>query len=217
MKRIGKVWAEIIRFTEKQGFPIMVTLCVAIITATALWTGRNDASETAPPPAETGHVSAAQLMQQSLKDATTPTPAPTAAALTWQTPIEGASLLRGFDANRMVQGGVTGLWAIHDAVDLAATEGQTVRAMANGVVCGMGEDRLRGGWVRIEHADGYAAEYSGVKATQNITIGRQIAMGQPIGTLADGPLDEQDLGPHLHLRVTKDGLAVDPTVLLEPF
>lgn len=37
--------------------------------------------------------------------------------------------------------------------------------------------------------------------------------GKPLGFVGEGPLAERDLEPHLHLRVTRDGNAVDPTLL----
>ncbi len=216
MKRIRKVWCSVIRFTEKQGFPILATLCVAVITATALWTKSSEAPNPPQTPAATDHLSAAQLMQQSLKDAATPFPASTATPPLWLTPVKDAKCLQGFNAEQMVQSSVTGVWALHDSVDLATEKGEPVFAMADGVVCGAGEDPLRGGWVRIDHADGYTADYMGIIAAEGIKAEKHVKAGQLLGYVANGPLEEGNLGPHLHLRVTKDGQAVDPAALWNP-
>ena len=48
-----------IRFVEKQGFPIIVTLCVAVITATALWTSQREDPYVSPTPPVVDNISAA--------------------------------------------------------------------------------------------------------------------------------------------------------------
>ena len=52
------------RFVEKQGFPIIVTLCVAVLTGTAVWTRRQPQVPPSPTPPVMEDVSASQLMQQ---------------------------------------------------------------------------------------------------------------------------------------------------------
>jgi len=54
-----------VHFVEHQGFPIIVTVCVAVITATAVWTSQQKEPYVSPTPPVADHVSAAQLMQQS--------------------------------------------------------------------------------------------------------------------------------------------------------
>lgn len=203
-----------VRFVEKQGFPIIVTVCVAVITATALWTGQREETWTAPtPPVISGDISAAQLMQQSLREAATATPAPTAAPRAWIQPMETFTVLRGFSMEELVQSGVTGLWAIHDAVDLQAEAGSKVFAMSDGTVTADGHDKLMGAWVLIDHSDGVEALYAGMAMGGAFIKGDDVRSGDVIGFTGTGPLDESDLPPHLHLRVTQDGQAIDPAML----
>lgn len=198
-------------FVERQGFPIIVTVCVAVIAATALWTRHQDAPYVSPTPPPSGDISAAQLLQQSLRDTVTPSPAPTATPQVWRAPLEEISILRGYDASAMVQSGVTGLWAIHDAVDLQASRGAKVRAMADGVVSDSGEDALLGVWLRLSHGDGVEALYAGLALNNDYRPGDPVRAGDVIGYVGGGPLEESDLPPHLHLRVTKEGQPIDPT------
>lgn len=201
-----------IQFAEKQGFPIIVTVCVAIITATAFWTRRSEAPYVAPTPPVQTDVSAAQLLQQSLRDAATPTPAPTAEPRTWTAPLEECTVLQGFSTETMVQY-TGGLWAVHAAVDLQADKGAQVHALADGVVLAAGSDPLQGVWLRIDHGDGVEALYAGLALAGAYLPGDKVRTGDTIGYAGSGMATESALGDHLHLQVTRDGAPVDPVSL----
>ncbi len=202
-----------IKFVEKQGFPIIVTVCVGVITATALWTGGRQEEYVSPTPPVMQDVSAAQLMQQSLRQAATATPAPTKEPIRWQPPLEDATVLRPFHPTTMVQGDASGVWAIHDAVDLKAAQGQKVRAIGDGIVTASGTDRLQGVWLKIDHGDGIEALYAGMALPGTFLPGDDICMAETLGYAGSCMLDETSLGPHLHLRVTQDGASIDPLTL----
>ncbi len=194
-------------FAEKQGFGILITICVAVITGTAVW-GRQEPAALPSPVPVAGDVSAAGLMQQTLNQVTaSPVPAHPSPA-----PFAAAAVLRGFSPDAMVQSGVTGVWRIHDAVDLQFAAGADVPAFADGVVSGVGEDALLGHWVRIQHGDAEAL-YAGLSAAM-CRQGDAVQAGTAIGQAGNGVLDEADLGPHLHLRITRDGKSIDPMGLL---
>ena len=201
-----------IHFVEKQGFAIIAVVCVGVITATAVWS-RQEEVYVAPTPPVSHDVSAAQLQQQSLRDVVTPSPAPTVKILPWSAPMENIKLLRPFDADTMLQSGVTGIWAIHDAVDIASSNGEKVFAIRDGVVVDSGDDALLGTWLLIDHGEGYEALYAGLALSADYRPSDKVFDGDVIGYAGKGPLDETDLGPHLHLRVTQDGRAIDPMPL----
>lgn len=201
------------RFVDKQGFPIIVTLCVAIITATALWTGRPEEVPASPTPPVIENVSVAQMMQQSLREAATSTPAPTEAPRTWSAPLAEISLLTPFCADTMVQSGVTGLWAVHPAVDLACQRGEKVYAIGDGTILSAGQDKLQGVWLEIDHGDGVTALYAGLALTADYQAGDAVQSGAVIGYGGNGMLEESELGPHLHLQVCQEGQPIDPTTL----
>lgn len=204
------------RFVEKQGFPIIMTVCIAVIVFSAVWSGRLEASVPSPTPPVDQAQSAAQLQQQSLADAMTPTPSPTATPVIWRAPLEKVTVLRGFNASRLQQSAVTGVWQLHDAVDLAADTGALVCALGDGVVLACGEESVKGAWVLIDHGSGVTAEYAGMSLLSALREGDPVQAGQTIGFAGNGVLDETDLAPHLHLRVTRDGQAVDPLLLFMP-
>lgn len=211
-ERMLKAYA---RFVDKQGFPIIVTLCVAIITATALWTGRQETFPASPTPPVMENVPAAQLMQQSLREAATATPSPTEAPHIWHPPLAEISVLTPFSLDTMIESGITGLWAVHPAVDLACQRGEKVYAIGDGTVLSAGQDKLQGVWLQIDHGDGVTALYAGMALTADYLPGDAVQFGAVIGYAGNGMLEESALGPHLHLQVWQDGQPIDPATLCE--
>lgn len=210
--RLRRIWGRAASFAEQQGFPIIMTVCVAIITASALWTKQDAAEYVSPTPPVNREVSAAQLLQQTLKEAATPTPAPTTAPRKWCPPLEQISVLRAFDAEHMSQNSVTGIWQLHAAVDLAAAHGESIHAISDGTVTANGNDPLLGVWLCIEHGD-VDVLYAGMTLTADYIPGDIVEAGAVIGYAGDGPLEEHHYGPHLHLEAMRDGIPIDPLPL----
>ena len=202
-----------IHFIENRGFPIIVTACVAVIAATALWTGKKEEVYISPAPPVTDNVSAAQLLQESLKSMSTPVPSPTSTLSVWLPPFQTVDILRRYSSDEFQQGSVTGVWQLHDSVDLACSPGEKVQAMADGLVLDAGKDEINGVWIRIKHADGIEALYAGMALSGAFQKDDHIRQGQTIGFAGSGPLDETQLPAHLHLNVTRNGTAIDPVSL----
>jgi len=203
-----------VRFVEGQGFMIILAVCVAVIAGTALWTNQAEQLPPAPTSPAMDATAAARQLQESLRDVATPTPAPTEAPQLWQSPLESVSVLRQFSGARLAPSGVTGLWQLHDALDLRCETGQIIRAMADGTVLSVSAKGLMGACVTIDHGQGVTAQYAGMELHAGLRVGDPITAGQTIGFGGNGVMDESDLPPHLHLRVTKDGQAIDPLTLL---
>ncbi len=202
-------------FAEKQGFAIIITVCVAVITGTALWTRQTDAPYVAPTPPNVADVSAARLMQQPLSQATTPAPAPTCTPVVRQWPVQSRTVLRGFDDAHMVVSGITGIYAVHDAVDLSCGVGEAIRSPTDGTVTACGEDGLLGAWVTVSDGGDLAFTCAGMAMLAAVRPGDAVRAGQTLGFGGNGVLHEGDMPPHLHLRVTEKGRAVDPLPLFE--
>ena len=205
--------ARYTQFVEKQGFLIIVAACVGVIAATAVWTRSDEQLPTAPTPPVYEAAPAAQVQQQSLQSAATPTPAPAFAP--WQRPTGSLMVLSGFDAARLKRSAVTQLWRLHDAVDLQCEVGEQIRSMADGVVQETDSRGLLGAYVTIDHGQGLCALYAGMTLLSGLRAGDPVEAGQVLGFAGNGVVDETDLGVHLHLRVTKGGQAIDPMSLLK--
>lgn len=214
-KQLLHLWKSYSAFIDKQGFPLVVTVCVAVITCTALYRADHSEAYVSPTPPVNEHVSAAQLLQQSLRDTVTPSPSPAVSPSRYLAPLDGLNILRAFDTETMYQGSTTGVWMIHDAIDLGCTIGDRVIAMADGTVLSSGHDSLLDGWLLIRHEGQLEALYAGLAFSNDYREGDKVFAGDTIGYIGDPPADEQELGPHLHLRVTRNGMAVDPLRLFD--
>lgn len=202
------------QFVEKQGFFVILTACLGVIAATAVWTNQTPQPIAAPTPPVGQAAAVAQLQQEALKDVSTPAPSPSAAPPVWHAPLDEVRVLRGFDGTRLARSGVTGVWQLHDAADLACGAGVPIRAMADGMVTATAEKGLMGAYAVIRHEDGVDIQYAGMELLSGIQPGDPVDAGQVIGFGGGRVVDETDLAPHIHLRVTRDGQAIDPMLLL---
>lgn len=210
LRGFGQRYAQ---FVEKQGFTVIVGVCVAVIAATALWTRQSPMPAPEPTPPYEASLSAADLLQQSLAEAATPSPAPTAAPQLFAPPLAEVHVVTPFDNARMQPSGVTGVWRLHDAVDLSGTPGEPVLSMSDGVVIAAEDAGLYGACITVAHTPAVTATYMGMTALCGLQVGDPVIIGQTLGFLGSGVMDETDLPAHLHLRVTRDGQSMDPSLL----
>lgn len=205
-----------VQYIEKHGLGLIVAACLATVAGSAAWT---HASSPLPPsapvlPAEEAR-SAAELLQESLSDAVRPTAAPTSKPVqVWQPPVDSPVVISPFDATRLRQSPATGMWSLHDAVDLSVTKGEQVFSITDGIVTAVSTDVLHGACITIDHGNNTAAYYMGMKAHAGLHVGDPVSSGQLIGFGGSGMSDEDNM-PHLHLRVTRNGEAIDPLTLWE--
>lgn len=211
---MGSRWKRVsdayVRFVDGKGFAVLATLCAAVIAGTAVWTSGGKQPYSAPTPPVMEDQSASVLMQQSVKSVATPTPLPAVNAPVWQPPLPELTVLRAFSSSAMTRSGVTGIWAVHDGVDLQAALGDPVFAVADGTVTACGEDGLAGMYVEIRHDGGYVSRCMGLEMTGALRVGDRVRAGQTVGFVGNRMIDEVDLGDHLHLELSLDGNAVDP-------
>lgn len=202
-------------FSEHSAFAAAVLVCVAVITATAVWTRRVPMRSVSPTPPIPGDVAAADLLAQSLLDALTPTPSVTPAPSNtiYAPPLATMTILRPFDNTCMVPSGVTGAWLLHDAVDLSCAAGDRVLSIADGKVLSCGTSRTSGAFAEVDHGGGVVALYAGMSLLTDLRPGDPVRLGQTLGFAGGTTLEESDLPLHLHLRVTQDSTAIDPMLL----
>lgn len=196
------------RFVRRQGFVVMTVICAAVIAGSAAWTRQAGFQRLNPSPLADDAQSAADLWQQSLQSAATETPAVTAPPA-WHSPLTEITVLQGFDAERLVPTGIPGLWRVHDAVDLAASESEAIMALRDGTVL-EATAAASGVSVVIDHGDGCVAEYAELSRT-DCQAGQEVSAGETVGYA--GEAHGQGL-PCLHLRITQDAQPIDPMTLL---
>lgn len=98
----------------------------------------------------------------------------------------------------------------HNGLDIGGRIGDPVYAAANGKVTDTGYSSARGNFVTVSHPSGLQTIYMHMK--QNIGAkGDRVKQGDTIGLLGS---TGRSTGPHLHIEVIKDGVAVDPLIYL---
>ena len=107
-----------------------------------------------------------------------------------------------------------GDWRTHSGVDLAASPGEKVQAVAGGEVTSVFRDALMGWTVCVTHPDGLISTYCNLEAEPPVEVGAQVSTGQVIGAVGDTAAAESAKPPHLHLEMHRDGRTVDPATVL---
>lgn len=100
----------------------------------------------------------------------------------------------------------------HDGIDIGGSvNGQAADSIGGGKVTEVGYDENGyGNYVVVDHGDGYTSLYGHLqKAT--VKQGDTISAGQQVGVIGS---TGKSSGPHLHLRVHKNGQSIDPRTVI---
>lgn len=209
------------RMMEKQGFYVVLGVCVTVILLSAFFTFRmrNDAEEIPP---EAGYEEAAvaggsqnaQTLAQAQaliasEGANAPLSVPTEPPFRLAQPVNGFTD-RTFSVTEPVFFSQTGAWRVHTGIDLLTDYGAPVAAAAGGRVVAVWQDNEMGLCIRIDHGNGYQTVYAGMSSADYARAGDPVAQGQTVGHVGNGVLAESDGEPHLHFEVHHNGKAVDP-------
>ena len=101
----------------------------------------------------------------------------------------------------------------HAGVDLAAQEGEDIRAAAGGVVLRAGARGGYGDAVEIDHGGGLTTLYAHASELL-VREGEQVAPGQPIARVGQ---TGRATGSHLHFELREGGRPVDPSRALKNY
>ena len=152
-------------------------------------------------------------------DAPKTTAAPTAAAAaqiqntTFRLPLDGTVVAKDYAPTVPVKSKTMGDWRIHSGIDFAAKEGDSVYAVGNGVVTKVASDDRWGYVIEVDHG-AFTARYCAVEQDGAVPIGKVLAAGDVIGTVAVSPIEQAD-GCHLHFECCRNGEAIDPMDVLD--
>ena len=100
----------------------------------------------------------------------------------------------------------------HTAIDLSATLGQEVMAVADGVVKNIWNDPFMGTCVSIEHSGNAVSYYKNLDPVikDGLVIGASVKAGDVIGAVGESAMNEIAQDPHLHFELKVDDKSVDP-------
>ncbi|MBR5217308.1 MAG: M23 family metallopeptidase [Oscillospiraceae bacterium] len=124
-------------------------------------------------------------------------------------PLDGTTVTV-FSMNELLYDETMADWRTHDGLDIQAAEGDAVKTAAAGTVVKVEDDELMGTTVFIQHAGGYTTQYSSLQADPPVREGQTVVAGDIIGTVGSTATAENNMGPHLHFSVSKDGKVIDP-------
>ncbi|HUN26099.1 MAG TPA: M23 family metallopeptidase [Steroidobacteraceae bacterium] len=105
----------------------------------------------------------------------------------------------------------TGHEEFHKGLDFAGSAGDTVVAVAAGVVTWAGERSGYGNLVEINHGKGYVTRYAHNERVL-VTVGQTVTRGQAIALMGS---TGRSTGPHVHFEVLHDGRQVDPLTYVQ--
>lgn len=183
-------------FFEKQGFFILLVVCIGVIVGSGIWAYAmrdNDAAETTDAASDTA---------QSLADAE---------ALRMAAPLSG-EIIQAYAQIDWLE--TLACWGAHEAIDIAADKGADVTAAKAGTVESASRDGLWGGVVEITHASGVVTRYSGLAWPVQVSAGDTVEAGQAIGKVGAAAI-ESGSSAHLHFEVKKDGVPINPAMYID--
>ncbi|MBE5802593.1 MAG: M23 family metallopeptidase [Clostridiales bacterium] len=218
--KVRKAYQRYDRMMEKQGFYVVLGVCVLVIVISAVYTFRLR-NETVEIPQVYEEVQSAggnqnaQTLQEALiaSQATAkPLSVPTEPPFSFVQPVSGVTI-RQYSADEPQFFAAVNAWQIHGGIDLQAAYGTPVVASAAGTVERVWTSGEMGLCVSILHRDGYSTVYAGLCDASYVQDGDPVYQGQVIGHVGNGVLAESDAEPHLHFEVRRDEKAIDPLLV----
>ncbi|MEG2701460.1 MAG: M23 family metallopeptidase [Clostridia bacterium] len=216
---VKRAYSRYDRLMEKQGFYVVLGVCVLVIVLSAFYTfhlrdeqeeplsaARQEDAQSAAGMQDAQTLAQARELVRSQNAAVT---VPTAAPYRFVQPVAGFTDRAFSDAEPQFFP-QTKMWMIHPGIDLQTDFGAVVTACASGTVRGVWQDNELGLCVRIDHQNGYESLYAGLSDASYVKQSDPVAQGQTIGLVGRGVLAERDALPHLHLEVFHNGKAIDP-------
>lgn len=126
-------------------------------------------------------------------------------------PLEG-EVLMPFSMDSSIYFSTLDQYKYNPALMLQAEEGTTVAACAEGKVIEIFEDAEIGHAVTMELGDGYELTYGQLEEI-NVSLGSYVNPGETVGRVAAPTKYFSVEGSNLYLKLTADGVPVDPEAL----
>lgn len=101
---------------------------------------------------------------------------------------------------------VTGRYSFHSGIDLANSQGTSIKASRSGKVIFAGRKGTYGNLVVIRHNDGFETAYAHLSSIQ-VRVGQSVGQREQIGKMGS---TGRSTGSHLHFEIRKNGSAVNP-------
>ena len=160
--------------------------------------------------------SAPAATQPSGSPAVSASPAPaqtpaTPTVFTW--PVKG-EVIADYSLEVLAYDETMGDWRTHSGLDIAASLGTEVLAVAAGTVASIEDDVLMGTTIVVDHGDGLKSVYANLAAAPAVQVGDAVQTGAVLGAVGDTAAAEAAKPSHLHFEMIREDDSVDPVSVL---
>lgn len=131
-------------------------------------------------------------------------------------PVYG-NIIHDFAMDRLVYSKTLEDWRTHSGIDIAASRGTAVKAVAAGTICDIRNDPKLGCTIVIDHENGFKTVYANLASTDMVLPNQIVEQGESIGSVGDTAIFEIASEPHLHFEVLKNDEVVDPKLYLPDY
>lgn len=221
---------RLLQFVKEKGYYIVLGLCVIAVGASGYLFIRTQTKKpqeklSVPATLATEPSAGRPAVQVEGSDAALPVLKPDDTAQAAQSgtaatvvpiaaPLDGETL-QCYALDRLVFNVTTQDWRTHRGLDLAAAEGQSVHAAADGTVYAVLEDDELGKTVVLRHVGGYTTQYANLAADVAVAVGQTVRCGDTLGVVGRTALLEVGSAPHLHFEVFRNNVPQDPAEFLK--
>lgn len=129
-------------------------------------------------------------------------------------PVEG-KIQSGYSMDKLVFSPTFNEWRTHSGVDISSPRGEVVRAIGNGVITEIKNDPRYGFTVVIDHQNGYKSLYANLASDSTLTVGKEVKMGDAIGSVGATAIFESAEPTHIHFELYKEDKLVDPEAYID--
>ncbi|MBQ3031055.1 MAG: M23 family metallopeptidase [Anaerotignum sp.] len=133
---------------------------------------------------------------------------------TFAYPLQGEVLLP-YSVDHAIYDPTLDQYRTNASISLAAKQGDTVKAAADGTVQEISADAESGMMVVIAHGENWLTTYGQLEETVKVKKGDTVTQGQAIGTVAAPTKYGSALGTHLEFAMEQNGTPQDPAKYLK--
>ena len=126
-------------------------------------------------------------------------------------PVVSGHVIKEY-SEEVVYNATMGDYRAHTGVDFAASAGESVTAMSDGVVESIRYDDMYGYVITIRNGN-FSVLYCGMNGSVCCNEGQEIERGYVIGTVGDIPCESKD-DSHLHIEVHVGDTPIDPLLVI---
>ncbi len=149
------------------------------------------------------------VLQQQTEEAVVETTADAEPEFAMIIPCQG-EIVQDCSVEELVYCAAMDDWRTHNGIDIAAAEGDPVKASESGVVAKVYEDEFLGVVVVVDHKDGISSTYANLQSLDFISAGTKVSRGDIIGGVGKPGALEANSQPHLHFEVLAGGQYKNP-------